>query len=113
MSGDSAAEESECWEPDASDNDTAAEASEYDEKSAYESDVSCKSAAWCRELYHKIEMEGLTPKASGMKKARPPHLRYIQSYAEEPLDGESDEEAWAPGPNGTEGESEAEASEYE
>ena len=52
--------------------------------------ISVKSGRWCRSLHEKIEAAGLTPKGEGMAQGRPAHLRYVASYAEEPVDGESD-----------------------
>ena len=61
------------------------------EDSEYGTDASAKSGQWCRSLAEKIEAAGLTPKGpDGQPRGRPAHLRYVASYAEESLDGESD-----------------------
>jgi hypothetical protein len=45
-------------------------------------------------LHEKIEAAGLTPRA--LVASRPPHLKYVTSYAEAYLEGESEQSAYCP-----------------
>ena len=87
-------EETDNWEADGDSNEDDKGDNERsdddDDGGGFVTDSSVKSGRWCRAVHGAFDLQGLTPKAPGVTESRPAHLRYVQSYAEAPLAGESE-----------------------
>jgi hypothetical protein len=92
-------EEENRWETDGDSKDDAADEQSDDDTEGFGTDVSVKSGRWCQDVHEALGREGLSPKAPGVTGRRCGHLRYIQSYAEETLPGESELSEYVPTPD--------------